>query len=73
MNFKFGRTYISEVVTDFSSVVFPLVRRVFPQLVGQEIVAVQPMILPVGRLYYLDIDYGTSKKEFILKTFKFGR
>lgn len=73
MNFKFGRLYISEEVTDFSNIALPLIRRVFSQTIAQDLVTIQPLEARVGRLFYLDIDYGTRKKESILKTFKFGR
>lgn len=41
--------------------VFPLVRRVFPALIANEIVSVQPMTAPVGAVFYLDAVYGTTK------------
>jgi hypothetical protein len=42
----------------------PLVRRVFPGLIANQIVSVQPMTAPTGNIFYLDHVYGSgSKKE----------
>ena len=41
-------------VEGFAAVPFPLVRRVFGQLVAQELVSVQPMSLPSGLIFFLD-------------------
>lgn len=37
----------------FQTVVFPLIRRVFSRLLANEIVSVQAMNLPVGKLFYI--------------------
>lgn len=34
--------------------IFPLVRRVFPKLIANELVAIQPMSRPEGKVFYLD-------------------
>lgn len=47
-------------VTGFTSVAFPIVRRVFAGLLANEIVSVQPMNLPSGLLFYLDYTYGSD-------------
>lgn len=47
-------------VTGFTSVAFPIVRRVFAGLLANEIVSVQPMNLPSGLLFYLDYAYGSD-------------
>ena len=41
-------------IAGFNKIAFPLVRRVFAQLIANEIVSVQPMSLPSGLLFYLD-------------------
>jgi hypothetical protein len=46
-------------VAGFTSVAFPIVRRVFAGLIANEIVSVQPMSLPSGLLFYLDYTYGS--------------
>lgn len=48
-------------VGSFTKFIFPVLRRVFPNLIANEIVSVQPMTAPVGAIFYLDLIYGTSK------------
>lgn len=48
-------------VGPFTKFVFPVLRWVFPNLIANEIVSVQPMTAPVGAVFYLDYVYGTSK------------
>lgn len=38
----------------FKNMVFPLVRKIFPTLLSQQIVSVQPMTMPSGILTYID-------------------
>lgn len=49
-------------IKGFQAIAFPLVRRVFGQLLAQEIASVQPMSLPSGLLFYLDFTFGTGNK-----------
>ena len=49
---------------EWSGVALPLVRRVFGNIVAQELVSVQPMNLPSGLVFYLDFKYGTSTGKF---------
>ena len=51
-------------IAGFNKIAFPLVRRVFAQLIANEIVAVQPMSLPSGLLFYLDFKYDRTKNSF---------
>ena len=44
---------------EWSGVALPLVRRVFGNIVAQELVSVQPMNLPSGLVLYLDFKYGS--------------
>jgi hypothetical protein len=48
-------------VGSFTKFIFPILRRVFPNLIANEIVSVQPMTAPVGAVFYLDYVYGSSK------------
>jgi hypothetical protein len=41
-------------VEGFAAVAFPIVRRVFGSLIANELVAVQPMSLPSGLIFFLD-------------------
>lgn len=51
-------------IAGFNKIAFPLVRRVFAQLIANEIVAVQPMSLPSGLLFYLDFYFDRNKSGF---------
>ncbi len=48
-------------VGSFTKYIFPILRRVFPNLIANEIVSVQPMNAPVGAVFFLDYVYGSSK------------
>ncbi len=45
-------------VEGFASVAFPLVRRVFGNLLAQDLVSVQPMSLPSGLIFFMDFVYS---------------
>jgi len=47
-------------VEGFSAVAFPIVRRVFGQLLAQDLVSVQPMSLPSGLIFFLDFTFGSE-------------
>lgn len=53
-------TMASGDIEGFATVAFPMVRRVFAKLVANDLVAVQPMSLPNGLIFFLDFKYGTS-------------
>ena len=48
-------------VEGFSSVAFPIVRRVFGELIANELVSVQPMSLPSGLIFFLDFTFQATK------------
>ena len=48
-------------VEGFAAVAFPIVRRVFGQLIANEVVSVQPMSLPSGLIFFLDFTYGNKR------------
>jgi hypothetical protein len=45
---------------EWSGVALPLVRRIFADIAAQEFVSVQPMNLPSGLIFYLDMTHGTT-------------
>ena len=45
-------------VEGFSAVAFPIVRRVFGNLLAQDLVSVQPMSLPSGLIFFMDFTYN---------------
>jgi len=49
---------------EWSGVALPLVRRVFGEIVAQDLVSVQPMNLPSGLVFYLDFKYGSSRTRY---------
>lgn len=52
-------------VGSFTKFIFPVLRRVFPHLIANEIVSVQPMTAPVGAVFFLDYIYGTTKGQTV--------
>ena len=58
---------INEVSTDtsdiaqFKRISIPLVRRIYPQLIANKIVSVQPLLGPTGVVYYLRFRYSSNK------------
>ena len=55
-------------VGNFDRFAFPLVRAVFPNLVAQDLVSVQPMDGPVGLIFYFDLLYGSNKGAIVAGT-----
>lgn len=52
-------------VGSFLKFVFPVLRRVFPTLIANEIVSVQPMTAPIGGIFYYELKYGTTKGKVV--------
>ena len=50
-------------VEGFASVAFPIVRRVFGNLLAQDLVSVQPMSLPSGLIFFMDFVYSPDNHE----------
>lgn len=48
-------------VEGFASVAFPIVRRVFGNLIANDLVSVQPMSLPSGLIFFLDFTYDRDR------------
>lgn len=47
-------------VNAFTTFAYPLVRRVFPRLISNDLVSVQPMPQPTGKIFYFDINYSAT-------------
>lgn len=45
----------------YTKYIFPVLRRVFPNLIANEIVSVQPMTAPVGAVFFFEYKHGKSK------------
>jgi hypothetical protein len=48
-------------VGSFTKFIFPVLRRVFPNLIAHDIVSVQPMTASVGAVFFLDYIYDLTK------------
>lgn len=44
----------------FKQFAMPLTRRVFPQMIANQLVSIQPMVMPSSKSFYLDYTYGQS-------------
>lgn len=61
---KMGPMFEDQVTTAnvlaFTTFAFPLVRRIFPRLIANDLVSVQPMSQPTGKIFYFDINYNQT-------------
>jgi hypothetical protein len=57
-----GPTTVGSIGT-FQKFAFPLVRRVFPELIANKVVGVQPMQGPVSQIFYLGYDRLTDQRR----------
>jgi hypothetical protein len=48
-------------IGDFQKYALPMVRAIFPELIANDLVSVQPMLGPVSLVFYMDMIYGSSK------------
>ncbi len=48
-------------VSQFKRISIPLVRRIYPQLIANKVVSVQPLLGPTGLVYYLRFRYSSNK------------
>jgi hypothetical protein len=55
---KESSTMAAGDVEGFAAVAFPIVRRVFGNLLAQDLVSVQPMSLPSGLIFFLDFTFS---------------
>jgi hypothetical protein len=49
---------------EWAGIALPLIRRIFADVSAKEFVSVQPMNLPSGLVFWLDIKYGTGQPGF---------
>ena len=59
-------------VEGFAAVAFPIVRRVFGQLIANELVSVQPMSLPSGLIFFLDFTFDRTRSGAVVNSSLFG-
>lgn len=51
----------TSAIGSFEKFIFPMIRAVWPNLVSQELVSVQPMEGPISMLFFLDFTAGSAK------------
>lgn len=54
---------LSTGVGSFTKYIFPILRRVFPNLIANQIVSVQPMTAPVGGIFTYEYKYADAKGQ----------
>jgi hypothetical protein len=59
-----GATFTPGTGEQWAGVALPLVRKILGQIAAKEFVSVQPMNLPAGLVFYLDFQYGDTKRPF---------
>lgn len=74
LNYLLQESTMNSSVAGFSKIAFPLVRRVFANLIADKIVSIQPMSLPSGLLFYLDFKYegSTTKPPYTAGSSLYG-
>ena len=50
-------------VGSFTKYIFPILRRVFPNLIANEIMSVQPMTAPIGAVFYYEYVHSNAKGD----------
>ena len=52
---------LAQNVPDLVKFIFPLIRKVWPNLIANGLASIQPMTSPIGGIFYWDYKYGTTK------------
>jgi len=58
---SFHEDTLSTNAGSFTKYIFPILRRVFPNLIANQLVSVQPMTAPVGGIFYYEKKYDDRK------------
>jgi len=60
-----GATFVTGQGEQHASIVLPMVRKVFVDTISaKEMVSIQPISVPSGIVFYLDMKYGSTKSPF---------
>lgn len=51
----------NRIIRGFKNLTMPLVKRTFGGLIAHDLIKVQPMTLPAGKLFFLDYTYGNGE------------
>lgn len=57
-NTRLYRWIFRKKIARFDQFTFPIIKRVFPEFVAKDFVAVQPMSMPSAQVFYLDFKHG---------------
>jgi hypothetical protein len=60
MNPMFEDVVTTSNVLAFTTFAYPIIRRVFPNLIANDLVSVQPMTQPTGKIFFFDINYAAT-------------
>ena len=52
----------------YTKYIFPVLRRVFPNLIANELVSIQPMTGPVGAVFFFEYKHGKNKGQTVAGT-----
>ncbi|WP_202973380.1 hypothetical protein [Campylobacter jejuni] len=58
-----GESVISSDIAQFTPILMPIVRRVYPALVANQLLGIQPLTMPTGYIYALVNRYTGNKKD----------
>ncbi len=61
MQRRLGESTLQGSVPDLVKFIFPLVRKVWPNLIANNLCSMQPMTSPIGGIFYWDYKYGTTR------------
>ena len=53
--------YFRHYCKDFTKFIFPLIKNISPSLMTSDLVKIQPMNLPSGNIFYMDLIYKKKK------------
>jgi hypothetical protein len=51
----------TQAIADYATTIFPVLMRVFPNLIAHDLVSIQPMSGPVGAVFVFEYKHSTSK------------
>lgn len=47
-------------IAPFTRISLPLIRRIYPSLIANDLVSIQPISQPTGKIFYLDFEYASN-------------
>lgn len=65
-------TFLAGTGENWSGIALPLVRKIFGKIMAKEFLSTQPMTMPSGLAFYLDLQYANTKLPFTTGDSVFG-